>query len=93
MALGAALAEESMTPYLTDAEIEHITHPLTQGAARIRFFKTLGCKVKERPNGQPLVGRAEYEAVMTSRRNAIAPPASEVVRPDWDKLRAARNRA
>lgn len=83
-----------MTPYLTDAEIEHITEPLTQGAARIRFFEKLGCKVKQRPNGQPLVGRVEYEAVMTSRRNAQLPPAAgELVRPDWAKLRAARHRA
>jgi len=82
-----------MTPYLTDAEVEEITKPLTQGAARIRYFKSIGCKVKERPNGQPLVGRAEYEAVMTSRRNAIALPApGQVVRPDWDRLRAAKNR-
>ena len=83
-----------MTPYLTDAEIEEITKPLTQGAARIRYFKSLGCKVKERPNGQPLVGRAEYEAVMTSRRNAVAPSApGQVVIPDWTRLRATRNRA
>ena len=82
-----------MTPYLTDAEGEEITKPLTQGAARIRYFKSIGCKVKERPNGQPLVGRAEYEAVMTSRRNAMVPPApGQVVRPDWDRLRAIRNR-
>lgn len=94
MALGEARAEDPVTPYLTDAEIEHITMPLTQGAARIRFFEKLGCKVKVRPNGQPLVGRVEYEAVMTSRRNAQLPPEpGSVVSPDWGRLRATRNRA
>jgi hypothetical protein len=83
-----------MTPYLTDAEVEEITKPLTQGAARIRYFKSIDCKVKLRPNGQPLVGRAEYEAVMTSRRNAQSLPAhGQVIQPDWGRLRATRNRA
>ena len=83
-----------MTPYLTDAEIEEITKPLIQGAARVKFFERIGCKVKIRPNGQPLVGRAEFEAEITKRRNAqLPPPAANIVRPDWDKLRATRKRA
>ncbi len=49
-------------PYLTDEEIAELTAPLTQGAARIKFFRRLGVKVEPRPNGQPLVWRAEFEA-------------------------------
>lgn len=48
-------------PYLTDEEIEDITKPLTQGAARIKYFRSLGVKCEPKPNGQPLVGRAEFE--------------------------------
>lgn len=51
-----------MTPHLTDDEISSITAPLTQGAARIKFFRRLGVKVEAKPNGQPLVWRADFEA-------------------------------
>lgn len=51
-----------MTPYLTAAEIADLTHPLTQGAARIKYIRdVLGCPVKPRPDGQPLVRRCDYE--------------------------------
>jgi hypothetical protein len=51
----------SLPPFLTDAEITDITDPLTQGYARIKFFQRLGVKVSRKPNGQPLVGRTEFE--------------------------------
>lgn len=67
-----------MSPYLTDAEIEQITHPLTQGAARIRFLRRLGYKVERRPDGQPLVLRADTEAIRgAGGRAANDPPARE----------------
>lgn len=82
-----------MKPYLEDAEIAAITHPLTQGAARIKFLRRLGCLVKPKPDGQPLVGRAEYEAVMTAKQHRTRiPMPSNVVMPNWEALRAAGGR-
>lgn len=67
-------------PYLTDEEIEAITTPLTQGKARIRFFKRLGVKAETKPNGQPLVWRSEFEAVRQRAAAANdAPPGAR----DW----------
>lgn len=80
-----------MTPYLTDDEIETITHPLKQAAARCKFIaREFGVLVRHKPNGQPIVGRAEYEAALLSkgRRPAAAPvPGGNVVVPDWAGLR------
>lgn len=50
-------------PHLTDAEIADITVPLTQGAARIKFFESIGVKARAKPNGQPLVWRKDFDAV------------------------------
>lgn len=86
-----------MSPHLTDAEIAEITEPLTQAAARCRYFRrVLGIKVRQKPNGQPLIGRAEYEAALTSRRAQEAPRAggSNVVSlPDWGAVKGFRARA
>ncbi len=60
-----------MKPYLTDEEIEHITHPRTQGAARIRYLRNIGVKCEPRPNGQPLVWRYDFEAAK------VAPAAND----------------
>lgn len=77
-----------MSPHLTPAEVAEITEPLTQGAARCRFFEGLGCKVKTKPNGQPLVARAEYEAALMTSGRAPAPQPDAPPRPDFGKLRA-----
>lgn len=86
----------SLPPFLTDAEIADATKPLKQGAARCRFLRALGIKVDPRPDGQPLVGRAEFEAARMDRkrtREAPAPAAiGNVVAPDWAALRAAGGR-
>lgn len=53
-----------MSPFLTDDEIAAITRPLKQGAARIKFIRdTLGLPVRPRPDGQPLVRRADVGGV------------------------------
>lgn len=76
-----------MNPYLSDEQIAEITYPLTQGAARCRFLQhEYGLKVKRKPNGQPLVGRVEFDQVMTARRMA-KPPENAPPRPDFGKLR------
>jgi len=82
-----------MHPSLTEDEIAEITKPLTQGKARIRFFKKLGCKVSAKPNGQPLVGRAEYEATLMGKNHQaprVGPIHGRVIAVDWDAVRAAR---
>lgn len=48
-------------PYLTDAEIDEICRPRRQGAAQIRYLRSLGIKVHRRPDGTPLVWRRDVE--------------------------------
>lgn len=71
-------------PYLTDEEIAEITRPLRQGAARIKFFRRLGMKVEPKPNGQPLVWRADFEAAGAA---APANDARERTVVDWSQLK------
>jgi hypothetical protein len=79
--------------HLTDAEVEAATFPLTQGAARIKFFRKLGCKVSPKPNGQPLVGRAEYEAALLSRKHRPMAPRVNVIPIDWNSGKGFAKRA
>jgi hypothetical protein len=60
------------TPYLSDAEILDVCKPLTQPAAMIRYLKDQGFHVKRRPNGWPLVSRANFEAVMMGQAQPAA---------------------
>lgn len=79
-------------PFLTGDEIAQITEPLKQGAARIRYFEKLGCKVAPRPNGQPLVARSEWEDAMRGRRqitNVSSDAASAV---NWQALEDRQKR-
>lgn len=73
-----------MSAHLSDAEIAEITKPLTQGAARIRFFLELGVKVAPRPNGQPLVWRADFEAARN--RQQAANDGRAIVPVDWTRF-------
>jgi cation diffusion facilitator CzcD-associated flavoprotein CzcO len=50
-----------MLPHLTDAEIDDICAGLTQSAAKVRFLQRLGLPVQRKPNGRPLVRRADWE--------------------------------
>lgn len=61
-----------MTPYLTDTEINAICDGLTQPHAMVRFLKKAGFTVLVKPNGRPLVSRANFEAITGG--NAIANP-------------------
>lgn len=57
-------AGTSAPPFLTDDEIREIVKPLTQPAAIVRWFRANGfpdCRV--RPNGLPLITRAQFDAV------------------------------
>lgn len=51
-------------PFLTDDEIAGICEPLKMPAAQRRYLERLGMIVKAKPNGRPLVARAEFERVM-----------------------------
>lgn len=50
-----------MLPYLTDAEVDEICAGLVQNAAKVRFLQALGLQVDRKPNGRPLVRRAQFE--------------------------------
>lgn len=65
-----------MTPYLTDVEIADITAPLVQGAARIKYLRRLGIKAEPKPNGQPLVWRADFDAARLAQPAANDSPRS-----------------
>lgn len=62
-----------VTPYLTDEEIEFMTRPLTQSAARVRFLRAKGFHVIVRPDGAPTISRSNYDRVTSG-----IPPATVV---------------
>lgn len=49
---------------LSDAEIDTICAGLVQNAAKVRYLRSMGLTVRQKPNGKPLVNRAHYDAVM-----------------------------
>lgn len=59
------------TPYLSDVELLDVCKPLTQPAAMIRYLKDQGFVVKRRPNGWPLMSRANFDAVMMGHAQAL----------------------
>lgn len=67
--------------HLTDAELDDICRPLRQHAARIRYLRSLGLPVERRPDGSPLVRRADWD------RRTGAQPAATVpgVAPRWSR--------
>jgi hypothetical protein len=71
-------------PYLTDAEIAEICAPLRQGAAQIKLLRSWGVRVAVKPNGRPLVWRADVE-----RRPPEPPAGRDTVRasnePNWNR--------
>lgn len=52
---------EAPLPYLSDAELDGICRPLKQHAAQVRYLQGLGLQVDRRPDGSPLVRRADWE--------------------------------
>lgn len=69
-------------PYLTDAEIAEICRPRKQGAAQIRYLRSLGIKVARRADGTPLVWRRDID-------RQEPPPGGSTVRasnePNWTR--------
>lgn len=80
--------------YLTDEEIADLTKPLKQGAARCKRFREMGITPGVRADGQPIVGRAEFE-VARLRASGLEPAqqaqsGAEIIRPDFSALRRPR---
>lgn len=68
-------------PDLTQDEINAICAGLSQYAAQCRYLRSLGLRVERRPNGQPLVARAEWERRLVTTQ--AAPMASAGNAPKW----------
>lgn len=66
----------SYRAHLSDAEIDEICKPLTQHAAQLRYLRSLGLLVNRRPDGSPLVSRAEWERGTTQHQTKASKPAT-----------------
>lgn len=56
-----------MTIALTDEEVGELTKPIKQGAAQVRHLKQmLGCEIKRRPDGRPVVTRDMLARLQTN---------------------------
>lgn len=53
---------------LTDFEIDNICAGYKQNAAKVRFLQRMGLRVRQKPNGKPLVSRTHYEMVVVGER-------------------------
>lgn len=59
-----------MSDILTEAEIYQLTAPIKQKAAQARrLSELLGCPVKRRPDGLPIVTRQMLERLDTKAQN------------------------
>jgi len=69
-------------PDLTDDEVDALCAGLTQNAAKIRYLRRMGLRVERRPNGRPLVARAEWERIWSAnpRITQLTPGANS---PKW----------
>ena len=56
-----------MSLCLTPAEIADLCAPLTQPSAQCARLRSMGFTVTKRPNGTPIVSRANFERVMGGR--------------------------
>lgn len=61
-------------PYLTDDEVDGICAGLRQSAAMVRFLQGLGLPVQRKPNGRPLVRRADFDRVQSQNARLAAGP-------------------
>ncbi len=70
-------------PDLSDEEVDQICAGYTQHLAKVRFLQRLGLRVYRRPNGRPLVARAEWERVFGRVAGAAPAPVDTGIR--WKK--------
>jgi hypothetical protein len=72
-----------LPPYLTDEEIFEICRPRRQGAAQIRYLKSIGVKLERRADGTPLVWRRDVERPAEPAATAGIVPAAN--QPKWSR--------
>jgi hypothetical protein len=77
------------SPFLTDAEVDDICAGLTQNAAKCRFLaEVLRVPVRRKPNGRPLVLRADADRAAAPAKDepkdgrATIPASNE---PNWQR--------
>lgn len=61
------------TPWLSDDEVADLCDGLIQAAAQIRFLRQMGLAVRTKPNGRPLVMRADFESLQSPGSKKPAP--------------------
>ena len=71
---------QTMTPWLTDAEIDDLCAGLATSGAKVRHLRSVGLHVTTKPNGRPLVMRVHAEVIL-SGLNQLAEPAPQATRP------------
>jgi hypothetical protein len=74
-----------MLPYLSDAEIADICRPRKQGAAQVRYLRSLGITVHRRADGTPLVWRRDVERSAEPAGGATVAASNE---PTWQRRTA-----
>lgn len=70
---------------LTDEEIDEICTGIKRNSCKVRYLQKLGLRVATKPNGRPLVARAQYEALMGVAHMAAFRSASFKKEPSWSK--------
>lgn len=75
--------------YLTDAEVDDICAGLTQNAAKVRYMQTvLKVPARRKPNGRPLVLRADIERARAPAEDATSGAGSTIRasnEPNWQR--------
>ena len=51
-------------PWFTDEEVDEICSGLQNNSSKVRYLRSLGLTVNQKPNGRPLVMRHHAEAVL-----------------------------
>jgi hypothetical protein len=67
----------SAFPWFTDAEIDNLCEGYNINAAKVRYLRSLGLCVKQKPNGRPLVLRSHAEIVLAGLQQLQANAANE----------------
>lgn len=81
-----------MSDILTEAEIYQITAPIRQRAAQARHLSAmLGCPVKRRPDGLPIVTRAMLERIKHPPAVIPLPAEDSTMRPHWSDTPLGRS--
>ncbi len=73
-----------MSPWLSDPEVADLCSPLEQPAAQLRYLQRQGYIVSRKPNGRPLLMRAEVERVGLG--GSPEKPAQNGTGPNRDRL-------